>query len=273
MKTLSRVIVFYGVTFVFTIVLAILQQVLGIDPGKISMPQFGPGLAALVMIMVFRRDDLKLTVAFKGVPLWKYLAAAGIPIGISMILFLIYGRFVNSVSIPLVDAPSLVIMLGGMLLGAFGEELGWRGYLQNLLGARLNGLMAFLIVGVLWGLWHVGNYSNGPAYVLFFVLSTIGYSAVMAWLIQGVHYNVIPACLFHFAVNAGFLILRDALADVRLIALNGIMWMGAAVIIVALNRKEFLGLRVSSPLGSFSLCEPFQSPHPKGTGGSVFWEG
>jgi membrane protease YdiL (CAAX protease family) len=134
-------------------------------------------------------------------------------------------------------------MLGGMLLGAFGEELGWRGYLQSGLSKRINGLIAFLIVGVLWGLWHVGNYQNGPTYVLFFVLSTIGYSAVMAWLLVGTNYNVVLACLFHFAVNAGFYILKDALADTRLIMLNGLVWIGAAVIIVALNKKDFLQFR------------------------------
>jgi membrane protease YdiL (CAAX protease family) len=134
-------------------------------------------------------------------------------------------------------------MLGGMLLGAFGEELGWRGYLQSVLSSRLNGLIAFLLVGVLWGLWHVGNYQNGPTYMLFFVFSTIGYSAVMAWLLQGTNYNVVLACLFHFAVNAGFYLLKDALADFRLIALNGFVWMCAAAVIVALNRKDFLRLR------------------------------
>jgi membrane protease YdiL (CAAX protease family) len=185
-------------------------------------------------------------VSFQGIPLWKYLAAIGVPIGISIILFLIYNQFINPVTLLPVDASSLAMILVGMLVGAFGEELGWRGYLQKMLGARLNGLVAFIIVGVLWGLWHVGNYQNGAAYVLFFVLSTIGYSAVMAWLIQTAGYNVIPAALFHFAVNAGFYILKDALTDVRLIALNGIVWMGVAVIIVALNRKEFLGMRKES---------------------------
>ncbi|MBV7336674.1 CPBP family intramembrane metalloprotease [Chloroflexi bacterium TSY] len=133
-----------------------------------------------------------------------------------------------------------MIVFGGMLLGAFGEELGWRGYAQNLLDRHLNGLVAFLVVGVLWGLWHVGNYQNGPIYMLFFVLSTIGYSAVMAWLLQGTNYNVVMACLFHFSVNAGFYLLKDVLTDVRLIALNGIIWMGAAVVIVTLNREQFL---------------------------------
>jgi hypothetical protein len=126
------------------------------------------------------------------------------------------------------------------LLGAFGEELGWRGYAQNLLETRLNGLVAFLLVGVLWGLWHVGNYQNGLIYMLFFVFSTIGYSAVMAWLLQGTNYNVVLASLFHFAVNVGYYILKDAHADIRLVALNGFVWMGAAVVIVALNRKDFL---------------------------------
>jgi membrane protease YdiL (CAAX protease family) len=243
---------FYGITFVFTIILAILQQALGIDAGKISLPQFGPGLAALVMAMALRADKVKFAIALKGIPFRKYLGAIGIPIVVSIILFLIYRQFMGPVSIPLADASSLVIMLGGMLLGAFGEELGWRGYLQNLLSRRLNGLMAFLIVGVLWGLWHVGNYQNGPTYMVFFVFSTIGYSAVMAWLLRDTNYNVVLASLFHFAVNAGFFILKDALTDIRLMALNGFVWMGAAVVIVILNRKEFLGLReeniVPSPL-------------------------
>ena len=240
MKTLIRVGVFYGITFIFTIILAVIQRVLGIDAEKIVMAEFGPGLAAIVMLLLFRGDNVKFTIAFKGIPFLKYLGAIIIPIVVSIILFLVYRHFISPISVPLTNITSLPIMLGGMLLGAFGEELGWRGYLQSGLSRRLNGLIAFLLVGVLWGLWHVGNYQNGQIYVLFFVLSTIGYSAVMAWLLQGTNYNVVLACLFHFAVNAGFYILKDALADVRLIVLNGIVWIGATVIIVALNKKDFL---------------------------------
>jgi uncharacterized protein len=243
MKTFIRVGVFYGITFIFTIILAVIQQTLGLDAQKIVLAQFGPGLAALVMLGVFRGDHVKFTIAFKGIPFLKYLGAIGIPFVVSIILFLVYRHFISPVSVPPTNITSLAIMLAGMLLGAFGEELGWRGYLQSGLSRRLNGLIAFLLVGVLWGLWHVGNYQNGPIYVLFFVLSTIGYSAVMAWLLLGTNYNVILACLFHFAVNAGFYILKDALADPRLMVLNGLVWIGAAVIIVALNKKDFLQFR------------------------------
>lgn len=238
MKTIGRIGLFFGIAFVFTIILSIVQQALGIDAAKISLPQFGPGVASIVMIRLFRSDNVKLTITFKGIPFLKYLAALGIPLIVPAILFLVYNQFIGSLTVRPINVTSLMILLGGILLGAFGEELGWRGYAQNLLERQLNGRIAFLLVGVLWGLWHVGNFQYGPTYMLFFVFSTIGYSAVMAWLLQGTNYNVVLATLFHFAVNVGFYILQDALADIRLIALNGFVWMGAAVVIVVRNKKD-----------------------------------
>lgn len=243
MKTLARIGTFYGITFIFTILLAIVQQVLGIDAEKISLPQFGPGFAAIVMIMVFKSDNVKFTMTFKGIPFLKYLGAIGIPLVVATILFLIYNQFIVPLTIPPINAASLIILLGGILLGAFGEELGWRGYAQNLLEARQNGFAAFLLVGLLWGLWHVGNFQNGLTFMLFFLFSTIGISAVMGWLLRGTHYNVLLATLFHFGVNAGFYILKDALADLRFAVLNGLVWLGAAVLVIALNRKDFLQFR------------------------------
>jgi membrane protease YdiL (CAAX protease family) len=240
MKTTIRVAVFYGVTFVFTIVLSIVQQVSGLNPGEIVLPQFGPGLAALVMLALFRKDGWKPAVSLGEIPLRRYLYVLGIPLATGILLFLAYRTFFGPVIVPSTDAASFAILLGGMLLGAFGEELGWRGYLQNLLDRRWNGIAASVLVGILWGLWHVGNYANGPEYMLFFLLFTIGCSAVMACVLRGTEYNVVLAGLFHFAVNAGFYLLKDVLADLRLIALVGIVWIGAAAIGVVSQRKFFL---------------------------------
>lgn len=246
MRLLSRIGIFYVIVFIFTIVLAIVQQALGIDTNVISLPQFGPGFAAIIMIMVYRSDNVKFTIAFKGIHVARYLGAITIPILIPTILFITYNQFIGPLSIPSIDATSLMILFGGILLGAFGEELGWRGYAQNMLEKKLNSLVAVLIVGILWGLWHIGNLQYGPIYMLFFVFSTIGYSTVMAWLLHGTDYNVVLASLFHFAVNVGFYILTDALSDLRLVAMNGLVWLGAAVVVVALNRRYFLRNKESS---------------------------
>ncbi len=240
MKVFRKIGLFFVITFVFTILLAIVQQFLGIDTTQISLPQFGPGLAALVMIRLFRKDGVKFSLTFKGIQPRKYIAAVGIPLIVPVILFFVYSQAVAPVSVTPIGATAFMMMLAGILLGAFGEELGWRGYAQNLLEKQINGVTGFLLVGTLWGVWHIGNFQYGLIYMLFFVLSTIGYSAVMAWLLQGTNYNVILATLFHSGVNVGFYILQDALADIRLVALNGLVWLGAAVLIVARKRKVFL---------------------------------
>jgi uncharacterized protein len=243
MKTLIRVVGFYGIGFALTIILSITQRISGIDAGKIVLPQFGPGLAALVMLVLFRRDGWKPALSHHGIPFPKYLGALGIPILASAILFAMCNWFVRPLSVTLPDTASFAVMLGGMLLGAFGEELGWRGYLQNLLDKRANGFIAFLVVGILWGCWHVGNYPNGPMYMLYFVLFTIGCSGVMAWLLRGTNYNVVVATLFHCSVNAGFYLLKDAMTDLRMIALIGIVWAGAAAVLVVFNRGDFFRLK------------------------------
>ncbi len=240
MKTLIRVAAFYGLTFALTIVLAIVQQLSGLDAEIIILPQFGPGVAAVVIIAWSRSDDLMITIAPKRVSLSKYAVAFGLPMLVSTLLFLIYSQFIHPLTISFPNAGSSTIMVGSMLLGAFGEELGWRTYLQNLLDRRLNGLAAFLLVGVLWGLWHVGNYQYGVLYMLFFTLATIGYSATMAWLFRDDDYNVVLAGLFHFAVSLGFFMLRDALADLQLMALNGLVWIGIAAFIVLLRKQDLL---------------------------------
>ena len=246
MQILIRVATFYGLTFVFTTILAIVQQASGLDAEKVILPQFGPGVAAVVMIAWYRGHNLKISIAPKRVSFSKCLVAFGLPMLVSTLLFLIYSQFIQPLTISFPHAASLTLMVGGMLLGAFGEELGWRSYLQNLLDKRLNGLTAFLIVGVLWSLWHVGLYQNGVLYMLFFTLATIGYSATMAWLFRNDDYNVILAGLFHFAVSLGFFMLKDALADLRLMALNGLAWIGIAVVIVLFRKEDLLRASLES---------------------------
>lgn len=239
MKIFRKIGLFFVITFVLTILLSVVQQLLGIDPTQLSLPQFGPGIAALVMLRLFRKDQVKVTFTLKGIHPLKYLVALVLPLVVPVILFLVYNQFVTSISIPSISGTAFLMMLVGIMLGAFGEELGWRGYAQNLLTRERSSVVAFLVVGVLWGVWHVGNFQNGPIFMLFFVFSTIGYSAVMGWLVRGANANVLLPTLFHFSVNVGFFILQEAATDVRIAALNGVVWLGAAVLIVLRSKKRY----------------------------------
>ena len=92
----------------------------------------------------------------------------------------------------------------------FGEEFGWRGYLQPKL-MPLGGRKAILLTGVIWGVWHwpvilMGyNFGNdyfgapflGPLAMVWF---TIILSALLGWVTIKAD-NVWPAVIAHGALN------------------------------------------------------------------------
>jgi hypothetical protein len=62
MKTSARVVLFYFLAFVFLAILGGAQLVLKIDFG-LSLIQLAPGLAALIMLAIFRKENVRLTIA------------------------------------------------------------------------------------------------------------------------------------------------------------------------------------------------------------------
>ena len=111
----------------------------------------------------------------------------------------------------------LVQTLTGVLIApfvnglfAFGEEFGWRAYLQPKLlplGAR----KAILLIGLIWGVWHwpliaMGHnygleYSGAPWLgMLMMVWLTIGLGTFLGWLTIRAG-NVWPAVIGHAAIN------------------------------------------------------------------------
>lgn len=76
------------------------------------------------------------------------------------------------------------------IYGPLGEELGWRGYLQKHLQNWRGPLIASLIIGTYWGVWHLPDflvpdttqYSLGMVFFIPYILGTIANSLIMTWL-------------------------------------------------------------------------------------------
>lgn len=112
--------------------------------------------------------------------------------------------------------PTLAVILFGVALvggptinglAEFGEEFGWRGFLQNEL-APVGFWRSSLVIGVIWGLWHLPlilggyNYPGMPVKGLgMMILFTVAWSPVHAYVaVQG--RSVIPAAMMHGTINA-----------------------------------------------------------------------
>lgn len=92
---------------------------------------------------------------------------------------------------------------------ALGEEIGWRGYLYNLLGSKST-FKTTSIIGVIWGLWHASsivllgyNYQvNRLIGVVFFTVLAVLFTYPQLLLTEKAGGSVLPASSFHGAVNA-----------------------------------------------------------------------
>ena len=105
----------------------------------------------------------------------------------------------------------LVLFPGAFLYAIFNdfrEDFGWFGYLLPRLQAKWNALVSSLVVGVFWGLIHLGNWLLPPgnprrddsfwAFVLQIILASILY----AWLFNNAGGKLLPVMLAHAMSNS-----------------------------------------------------------------------
>ena len=231
--------IFYILTWFFLILLGGLQQATGILPPEVGLAQWGPGIAALLMLVIFRKDGHKIAFFSKEIPILRYAYAALIPVGVGLIVFVI--KSFLSIE-PSADAPqngSLLAMVLWMPFGAIGEELGWRGYLHKKLDPHLRGLFSSLLVGVLWMPIHVAFFGEGPVFLLFLALLIISYSVVIYALVQDTGFNVMLASIFHLAINLSNLLFLDVIHETKFMMVNALVWVLVAAVVVAVKKELY----------------------------------
>jgi membrane protease YdiL (CAAX protease family) len=103
----------------------------------------------------------------------------------------------------------MILVLVWTPLGAFGEEIGWRGYLHKKLGTRLRGLASSILVGLLWMPIHITFLSQGPLILIFLALWFISLSIVAYALVQDSGFSVLVAAIFHMTINFISLLITD----------------------------------------------------------------
>lgn len=235
-----RIAVFFVLSYFLLVLLAVTQQATDVLPPEAGLPQWGPGLAALLMLVIFRKDNFKITFFSKETPGIRYLSAVLIPVGAGVLVYLISSWMKIE---PSADSPkygSLLTMLLWMPFGAIGEELGWRGYLHKKLDTRFRGLLSSILVGLLWFPIHISFFSQGLLFVSLLALLIISYSIVIYALVQDTGFSVVLASVFHLFINISNLLFLDIIYETPLMLVNALVWVMLAIIVVFMKKDLFL---------------------------------
>ena len=98
-----------------------------------------------------------------------------------------------------------------ILGGPIAEETGWRGYALPRMMVSHNALKSSLILGVIWGCWHLPlllipglsvPVPFEPSILLIYVLNGMSLSVIFTWLYNNTRGSVFISYLFHAAVNS-----------------------------------------------------------------------
>jgi uncharacterized protein len=145
---------------------------------------------------------------------WYLFALIGVP------LIMLLGTMVYSMSLPDLGAlggPSyllsylasfaLVTVLGGPLL----EEIGWRGFALARMERLQGPILASVILGVLWALWHLPEFlvptwaassgGGGIVGITLFTITAITFTIVITWVFNNTRASVLLAILVHSSID------------------------------------------------------------------------
>jgi membrane protease YdiL (CAAX protease family) len=147
--------------------------------------------------------------------------------------------------------PGIFIVPLVVLIPAFTEELGWRGYALPRLGTAVSPLAAGLILGVPWALLHLALFLPGQMYegipIWPSLVGVMSLSVLGAWVYVHTGGSVLMTGLFHALFNGATPLMSGVDTDVTW-QLRALVFAGIAVAVVA-----FGGFRGTTLRGNRSI--------------------
>ncbi|MCM1144836.1 MAG: CPBP family intramembrane metalloprotease [Blautia sp.] len=152
------------------------------------------------------------------------LSVLSIPRGIFITLVIGHGDWSDlGMNMGFSESAALLLLVFAtvplMAFNTFGEEFGWRGYMNQKMEPLLGTVGTAIIGGAIWGLWHavltVEGHNFGTDYVgypylgiLCMCISCIATGIFLMWLTKKTN-SVYPAAIFHAMNNFGGMITGD----------------------------------------------------------------
>lgn len=197
---------------------------------------FGPAIAAVAVSWADGTlGEIRSRSTDWRQPLGTYALAFGIPFAVAgagaFLLALAGTPWTGFGSISAIEAVIFVLVIG--------EEIGWRGFLQPRLRARMSLLESGLVVGIAWTVWHLPMYvGQAPIAFLTFAWWVIPLAVVMGYVVERARYSAIVATVMHGAANIATPILLPGVDRTVWLLVTGSIYALVAVGLVVRDRRR-----------------------------------
>ena len=129
-----------------------------------------------------------------------------------------------------------IIMMFAFFLAALGEELGWSGYVTDLMLERGNALETSVLLGLVWSVWHfvpLLQVHRSPEWIAWWTLGTVAARILIVWIYNNTGRSVFAATVFHATINLSWQLfpVNGSYYDPRITGL--IFAMVAAIVVFA----------------------------------------
>lgn len=193
----------------------------------------------------------------KGALRWRvpgrwYVAGIGVPVALTVATAVVYTMLGNTIDWTIfvrgLPAYLLNLVLVFFVLGGQ-EELGWRGFALPTLVERVSPVVASVVIGAVWAVWHLPLFViSGTGYAESFVAylaPTFAVSIVYTWLYLNTGRSVVLAMILHASWNATTLFdptkyavegLSQAAIDSRAWVFTAVVWAFAIGLLLVYGR-------------------------------------
>jgi membrane protease YdiL (CAAX protease family) len=240
---------------IFSVIVIALSSVIcfisyKLDNSNVSiLSVFTPSIVALIYTAITSGKKglyelfVKQTVRKTGIK-WLLISLVGIPVLASLAMLTSLGFDISRFDLRTTQLlPQIVVIV----LIAIGEEYGWRGFLLPRLMDKFNLLYSSIILGLIWGFWHLPAYLIGTGVPL-----QMDFLVFLLWVILGtlfiswIYYytkSVLTSILAHISANAAFnylLILPEFTGSMNTFWVFILYLSVLMVMILYLKRKDLL---------------------------------